>query len=66
MQTNAQSDISNPSWDDFELINILGSGSYGIIYKVRRKGKHLSFLDKSELIDNKKVYVIKEIDTGSL
>lgn len=31
--------MQNPCWDDFEVIHILGHGSYGTIYKVRKKCK---------------------------
>eukprot|EP00347_Sterkiella_histriomuscorum_P002382 403368372 len=46
-------DITNPSWEDFEVIHILGHGSYGTIYKVRKK-------------QSKKIFVIKEVDTSTM
>ena len=27
-----------PQWDDYELVSILGEGSYGKVYKVKKKG----------------------------
>lgn len=43
-----------PDWGDFEVLDILGQGSYGKIYKVREKA------------GEKRVIVIKEIDTSQL
>ena len=43
-----------PSWDNFEVLEILGEGSYGKIFKVREKH------------GEKRVLAIKEIDQAEL
>lgn len=44
---------SKSSLKDFEFLNKLGEGSYGTVFKVRRKGK--------EYVVDKKLYVMKQI-----
>jgi len=43
-----------PSWDDYEVLDVLGEGSYGKIFKVREKN------------GEKRILVIKMIDSSTL
>jgi len=43
-----------PSWDDYEVLDTLGEGSYGKIFKVREK------------FGDKRILVIKQIDSSKL
>ena len=49
---------------DYEVICVLGNGSYGTIYKVRQKCTPILF--KLSAIETKKIYVIKEVDTSTM
>ncbi|CDW77740.1 protein kinase domain containing protein [Stylonychia lemnae] len=69
LTSNQHNEIQNPSWDDFEVIHILGHGSYGTIYKVRKKCKfeqHLKLNHQSIISESKKIYVVKEVDTSNM
>ncbi len=48
-----------PSWDNFDIVSVLGSGSFGTIYKVKLKHKLKPY-------DIRKFYVVKEVDTGNM
>ena len=45
--------------EDFEIINKLGEGSFGVAYKVRKKGTSMPMAS-----DNGSVYVLKVIKMG--
>ncbi len=34
-QANSQDNISNPTWDMFNILSVLGEGAYGKVYKVK-------------------------------
>ena len=36
---------------DFEILNKLGMGSFGIVYKVKRKGKLIAFINKPQKME---------------
>ena len=44
---------SKMSLNDFEILNKLGSGSFGVVYKIRYK-------------ENGKIYVLKQINTSKM
>lgn len=37
-------DVVHPTWDEYEKVAKLGSGSYGTVYKVRKKGMHRLYI----------------------
>lgn len=45
--------MSKSKLEDFEIIGKLGQGSFGVVYKVKRKS-------------NKEIYVLKQIDLSRM
>jgi len=45
--------MSKSKLEDFEIISKIGSGSFGVVYKVKRKS-------------NKEIYVLKQIDLSKM
>ena len=42
----------HPNWDDYEMLDVLGRGNFGTVYKVKEK-------------ETKKLLVVKEINTST-